>query len=180
MFVVAVVAVAVAAVAGGRSPAQLGGFFAKGKGSDYFGLVQNPQVREELKLTDAQVEKLPAAAWKALGEVLDAKQLKRLREIYLQQRGNSAFLEADVKKELKITEAQVKQIQAALDKQAADQKAMFESGGFDFEKLQEIQKTTTAAVQGVLNAEQKTAWTKMIGEPFQLKGFGKGKKGGGD
>jgi hypothetical protein len=54
--------------------------------------------------------------------------------------------------------------------------AMFDAKEFDLDKMQETQKTATEAVQGVLTQDQKTAWTKMIGEPFQLKGgFGKGK-----
>jgi Spy/CpxP family protein refolding chaperone len=167
-----------AAVAVGMASGQPpGGGFGKGKGgNDYFGLVNNGQIRAELKLTDDQLAKLPAAAVKALSEILDASQLKRLRQIYLQQKGNSVFLEKDVKTALKITDDQAKKIQAALDTQAKEQAAMFESGGFDPERMQEIQKTATASVQGVLSESQKTAWTKMIGEPFQLKGgFGKKK-----
>ena len=45
----------------------------------------------------------PGAALKALGEVLDAGQLKRLKQISLQQKGSGVYLEADVKKDLKIT-----------------------------------------------------------------------------
>src|SRR5437870_414506 len=54
----------------------------KGKGgqdSDHMALFQNPQVRAELKVTDDQLAKLPAASVKALADVLDAKQLQRLR-----------------------------------------------------------------------------------------------------
>jgi len=170
------VAVAGATLAGGQQPFQPG--FGKGKGGDYFTLLQNAQIKGELKVTDQQTEKLPAAALKALAEVLDAKQLKRLREIYLQTRGNSVYLEADVKKELKVTDDQAKKIQAALDHQLKEQQAMFESGNFDFEKMQELQKAAAETVQGTLTQEQKTAWTKMIGEPFQMKGGFKGKKGG--
>src|SRR5207253_4024652 len=113
--------------------------FGKGKGgTDYFGLVNNGQVRAELKLTDEQKAKLPAAALKALGEILDAGQLKRLRQVYLQQKGNSAYLEKDVKNELNITDDQAKKIQAALETQLKEQAAMFDAG-FDPEKMQEIQ-----------------------------------------
>jgi len=155
--------------------AQFGGFGGFGKGGakgDYFNLVNNGQVRAEIKLTEEQVAKLPAAALKALGEVLDAGQLKRLKQISLQQKGSGVYLEADVKKELKISNEQVKKIQTALDKQAEEMK----EAGFDFERIQEIQKSTTDSVQGVLTADQKTTWTKMIGEPFEMKGFGGFKK----
>jgi Spy/CpxP family protein refolding chaperone len=175
LFVIAVAALVAAGMAGSQPPFG-GGFGKANKGGDYFNLLQNGQIKEELKVTDQQAEKLPAAALKALAEVLDDKQVKRLRQIYLQQRGNFVYLEADVKKELKITDAQGTKIKAALDHQAKEVQAMFDAKELDFDKMQELQKTATETVQNVLTADQKTAWTKMIGEPFQMK-FGKGKKG---
>jgi hypothetical protein len=177
LFVLASLLLAAASMAVGQAPApQPGGFFGKGKGQNYFSLLDNPQIKDELKVTKEQADKLPPAALKVLAEVLNPQQVKRLREIYLQQRGNTAFLEPDIKKDLKITEEQSKKIQAALDTQAKEQQAMFEGGNFDFERMQELQKTATDTVQGTLTAEQKTAWAKMVGEPFQFKGFGFGKK----
>jgi hypothetical protein len=172
MIVFAAVAAVAVGIAGGQPP--FGGF--KGKGTDYFGLVNNGQVRAELKLTDEQTAKLPVAALKALGEVLDAGQLKRLREIYLRQKGNSVYLEKDIRTALKITDEQAAKIKAALDTQAKEQAEMFQSGGFDFERMQELQKTATDTVQGTLTQAQKTAFEKMLGEPFEFKGFGFGKK----
>src|SRR5437016_11083932 len=115
MFVLASLAFAAATVAGGQPPGfQPGIFGGKGK-ADYFSLIQNPQVKEALKVTDQQSDKLPAAALKALAEVLDGKQIARLKEIYLQQRGDAAYLEAEAKTQLKITDAQAAKIKAALD-----------------------------------------------------------------
>jgi hypothetical protein len=155
-------------------PGGFGGRGRGGQGNDYFSLVNNAQVKGELKITQEQSAKIPAAGRKALEEILSEKQLKRLHEIYLRQKGNAAFLEADVKKELKITPEQVKRIQAALDAQAKEQAALFKGGSFpDFDKLREIQKAATDKVQATLTAAQKAAWTKMLGEPFELRrGFG--------
>ncbi len=178
MFVVmALTAAAFAAsMVEGQPPFQPGAGFGK-KGNDYFSLIQNGQVKGELKITDEQLAKLPAAALKALAEVLDAKQLKRLKEMYLQTRGNPVYLEPDVKKDLKITDDQAKKIKDAIDTQTKELNELLQGGGFDFEKMQELQKTATDTVMGVLTADQKSAWSKMIGEPFELKGgFGK-KKG---
>jgi Spy/CpxP family protein refolding chaperone len=170
----ATVSLIVVNMAGGQPPP--GGGFGKGKGgNDYFSLANNGRIRAELKLTNEQAAKLPAAALKALSEVLDAGQFKRLHQIYLQQKGNSVFLDKEVKAELKITDEQAQKIKAALETQVKEQAEMFEAGGFNPEKMQEIQKTAAAAVQSVLTEPQKSAWTKMIGEPFQMKGgFGKG------
>src|ERR1700733_15196335 len=139
---------------------QPGGGFGQKKGQDPFTLVQNPQVKGELKLTEQQADKLPAAAMKALAEVLDANQLTRLKQIYLQTRGNAVYLEPDVKKELKITDDQTKKIQAAIEKQTKDQADLMQ-GGFDqdtFAKIQELQTATNDTVLGTLTADQKTAW----------------------
>jgi hypothetical protein len=159
---------------------QPGGFGGKGKGggaNDYFSLVNNPQVKGELKITDEQAAKVPAAGLKVLKEILDEKQFARLQQIYLRQKGNAAYLETEVKKELKITDAQARDIQAALDEQAKAQAAI---DGFDFAKMQELDKAATAKIQNVLNDSQKSAWTKMIGEPFEQKGGFGGKGNFGD
>jgi putative heme-binding domain-containing protein len=156
-------------------------FGGKGKGGppvDQMTLFQDPQVRAELKLTDQQLAELSPASLKALAEILDAGQIQRLRGIYLQQKGNSAFLEKDVAGELKLTQEQSSKIKKALDDQAKKQAEMFESGGFDPAKTQELERAATATIQGALTAEQNAAWAKLIGQPFQMaKGFGgKGKK----
>src|SRR4051794_26088041 len=93
---------AVVATAVGIASAQFGGGFGGfgGAKGDYFTLVNNKGVRNEIKLTDAQIAKLPAAALKALSEVLDEGQVKRLKQISWQQKDYNAFVEADVKKEL--------------------------------------------------------------------------------
>jgi hypothetical protein len=79
-------AMAAVTVAVGQPPP---GQFGKGKGGqdiNYVTLLQNPQVRAALNVTDEQFAKLPAASLKALAEVLTDKQLQRLREIYVQQK----------------------------------------------------------------------------------------------
>jgi putative heme-binding domain-containing protein len=174
------VLLAVTAAAGlalnGLGLSQGPGPFGKGKGGqggDPINLIQNPQVREELKLTPEQLAKLPAASLKALAEVMDAKQLLRLRGIYLQQKGDAGILEEDVKAELKLSAEQSKAIKDALDEQTKKQTEMFEEGGFDPEKMQELQKAARAKIAGALTKDQKAAYDKLLGEPFQMaKGFG--------
>jgi hypothetical protein len=169
-------------MAGGQQFGGKGGFGkgGGGKANDYFSLANNAQVKTELKISDDQAAKLPDAAKKALAEILDAGQMKRLQQIFLQQKGNSAYLETEVKKQLKITDEQAGKIKGAIDNLAKEQQEMFQSGGFDPERMQELQKNATATIQGALTAAQKDAWQKMVGEPFELKGGfgGMGGKGG--
>ena len=54
-------------------------------------LLNNPSVKKELELTDEQSQALPEAVMKALGGVLSDKQMKRFKQIELQQRGAAAF-----------------------------------------------------------------------------------------
>src|SRR6266487_1661330 len=90
---------------GGQQPGG-GRFQVPGFGNDPLSLLQNESVKKELHLTDDQSAKLPDAVLKALVNVLDAKQLKRLKEIELQQRGSAALADAGVQKDLKLSESQ--------------------------------------------------------------------------
>src|SRR5437762_12802682 len=102
MLTLCVTAVTVGAALGQGFPFGGGG----GGGNDPIALLRIAAVRKELKLTDEQFKKVPDAVWKALGDVLDADQQKRLRQIFLQQRGPNAFMDAKVQKELKLTDQQ--------------------------------------------------------------------------
>src|SRR5438093_822477 len=131
MFVIAAFAMAAAGVVLSQPPGQPKGGFGKGKGGqpiDEMTLFQNPQVRAELKVSDQQLANLPAASHKALAEVLTAGQLQRLRGIYLQAKGNAAFLDTAVVKELQTTPDQTKAIKTALDAQMKQQNDMAQAG----------------------------------------------------
>jgi hypothetical protein len=174
---------------GGRG----GGFFGGGKGgNDPVALLRNDSVKKELKLTDEQLAKVPEAVWKALGEVLDAGQQKRLKQIVLQLQGINAFADSKIQSALKMNDDQKDGIKTALENQAKETKELFadlKGGGADFneirEKMAAIRKGTTEKIQGLLTAAQKRQWTEMIGEEFKMefggfgKGFGKGKGKGG-
>src|SRR5262245_27735891 len=84
---------------GGQQPGgggKFGGGFGGGGGgnTDPLALLRNDSVKKELGLTEDQTAKLPDAVRKALADVLDAKQQKRLREIELQQKGTNALADA--------------------------------------------------------------------------------------
>src|SRR5205085_3611903 len=100
---------------GGKGKGGFGGFGAKGGNQDAYTLLRNEQVKKELGVTEEQVEKIPAAVLKALSGVLDEKQMTRLRQIELQQRGTQAFLDASVQKDLHITPEQTANIKTILD-----------------------------------------------------------------
>jgi len=163
-----------------------------GGGNDPAALLRMEAIRKELKVTDEQMKKLPEAVWKALGDVLDADQQKRLRQITLQLRGTEAFRDPKIQTALKLTGDQKEGIQTALDEQKKEIEdlgpAGFGGGKFDFkgfqerqEKMQAIRKGTMEKITGLLTSAQKTQWNEMVGEEFKMPafGFGKGFKGKG-
>lgn len=170
-------------LAGGQQPIPFGGGFGGkggGGGADPLALLRNDSVKKELNLTDEQTTKIPEAVQKALAEVLDAKQLKRLREIELQQRGPAALGDARVQKDLKVSEEQAASIKTIFEdskKQQAELAKEFGKGGGGKggggfkgmgEKFQTLQKETNDKVQEVLTAEQRRAWKQMQGDEFKI------------
>src|SRR4051812_1582117 len=91
-----------------------GGFQFGGQRQDPVSLLRNASVKKELDLSDEQLEKLPAEVLSAIAKVLNDKQMKRFREIELQQRGNTAFKDEAIQKKLKVTDEQKKSINTIL------------------------------------------------------------------
>jgi hypothetical protein len=167
-----------------------GGFGAFGGGGNTnpATLLIRPDVQKELNVTDEQLKKVPDAVLKGLAEVLNADQAKRLKQIYLQQRGAQALTDASVQSALKMTDDQkdnVKTIVADSEKEIREVLKELQGGGGNFqgigEKLTTLRKEAQDKTMGVLNADQKAAWKEMLGEEFKMQqGFGgggfKGKK----
>jgi hypothetical protein len=160
------------------------GFGFGGGGDNPVALLQRADVKKELEVTDDQMEKLPTALMKAVGEVLNDKQMKRFRQLDLQKKSTAAFKDEKFRKELNVTESQHKNIDEILADSAKEMKELFaEAKGGNFKGMQEkfagLQKETKEKVFAVLTADQKKTYKQMIGEEFkfeQPKGLGGGKK----
>ncbi|MBI3411829.1 MAG: hypothetical protein HY040_26150 [Planctomycetes bacterium] len=166
---------------GGQQPGGGGRFQIPGFGNDPLSLLQNDSVKKELNMTDEQSAKLPDAVLKAVANVLDGKQLKRLKEIELQQRGSAALADAGVQKDLKLSEGQSKSIKTILEDSGKQRQELFNEakgggGGFQGmrEKFQALQKETNEKIQEVLSTEQRRAWKELLGDEFKIErpGFG--------
>src|SRR5438105_4510572 len=130
----------VVGLVGGQQPGGKGkGGFGKGGGGalDAASLVKLDQVKKELNITDEQVQQIPAAILKGLSGVLDEKQMTRLRQIELQQRGTQAFLDATVQKDLNITPEQTANIKTILDDFRKEQAEAVKEAQGDFQGMQE-------------------------------------------
>lgn len=114
---------------------------------------------------------------------LTADQSKRLKQIGLQAQGAEAYSDPEVQKALKLTDKQKEEIKTIQKDAQKDMEDMFRDlqGGDRQEiakKMQEHQKATNQKVVAVLSEDQKKAWKKLVGAPFELKmqGFGGGRQ----
>jgi hypothetical protein len=173
-----------------QQPAGKGGFgfgFGGVANVDPIQLLRRADVKKELDLSEQQLDKLPGAVMKAIAEVLNDKQMKRFRQLELQKKDTAAFREAAIRKELKITESQAKDIDLVMEdtrKETADIFADVKaSGNFKglFEKVKGIQKETKEKLIRILTSDQKQTWKAMLGEEFtyeqpKVGGFGNKEK----
>lgn len=173
---------------GGKKTGGGGGFGGfGGGGNNPINLFNNADVKKELDITDAQVDKLQVEVMVAIGKTLDEKQFKRFKQIDLQKKGNNAFKDKTVQKQLKMSDEQTKNIESLLDDSNKEIGELFK-GGFakgagkgNAEKMENIRKEAKEKIMTVLSKEQRATWRDMIGEEFKFTtpafgGFGGGKK----
>ena len=182
-----------------------------GGGGSLFLLTQK-SVQDELKLSEEQVKKVTALeekqregfkgfkdlskedrktkmeerakeTKKSVDEILKPEQVKRLKQISLQQSGSRAFSEPEVAEALKLSDEQKEKIKTIQEDAAKEMRGLFTPDGDRAEarkKMEAARKATDEKVQGVLSAEQKSKFKDLAGEPFkgEIKRpeFGKKKK----
>jgi hypothetical protein len=178
------------------------GGFAGGFGGGTLFLLNQKSVQDELKLSEEQVKKAKElsdkqreafgglrdlsqeerrtkiqeqakATDKAVAEVLKPEQMKRVKQISLQQQGARALSNPEVATALKLTDEQkdkVKSIQEEA-RTALGQRGQRGQRGRpseeELKKLQEARKATNEKLMNVLTDEQKTKWKELSGEPFK-------------
>jgi hypothetical protein len=121
-------------------------------------------------------QKLQAEQQKTIDGILNPDQRKRLHEILLQQQGGMALANPEVASELKLTDDQKTKLGATLQQQSQAMRDLFQSagnagggpGGFGAirEKMQALQKDTSAKITALLTDEQQKQWKEMQGAPF--------------
>lgn len=164
-----VASLTIAGIASGQFP---GGFQGGGGGMDALTLLRNPSVKKELEITEDQTKAIPGAIDKAIAGVLSDKQMSRLRQIELQQKGTGAYLDATIQEKLKMTDTQKDSIKTIVDDSRKELRELgFGKGGR--EKIDTIRKAAQEKIDEVLSLDQKAAWKKMVGETFKIE-FGGG------
>jgi len=113
-------------------------------------------------------KKMSDATNKALAGILKPEQLKRLRQIELQQSGPT---DADCQKELGLSDEQKTKIKEIGDKFRSDMRDLVTGGNFQDarEKITKLRKESLDKEVAVLTDTQKKKWKEMTGEPFEVK-----------
>src|SRR5437773_1539463 len=108
------VAVLLASLTVGQEPRRPGGPGGPGSG-DPGSILKNENVQKELKITEEQLKKYEELQKKALADSLTPEQLKRLKQIQLQQRAAQAFPAPEVQTALNMTADQKAKIQTSTE-----------------------------------------------------------------
>lgn len=117
---------------------------------------------------------------KALEEALQPEQVKRLKQISLQQQGLFAVERPEVAETLQLTSEQKDKIRE-ISKETRDKIRESTGGGNREEAMakgRELRKANQEKLQALLTDEQKTKWKELTGEPFtgELDLFGGGRR----
>jgi hypothetical protein len=175
------------ALLAGPAAAQRGGRGGRGPGGPGGGpygilfLLQNKDIQKELDLSEEDAAKIPDAVMEALAKSLKPEQLKRLKQINLQVRGNAAFGDAKIQKQLSFTDEQKEKVTEILKEADAARRELFQSlrQGGDFQemrkKMTEMNEEVTKKIQDVLTDDQKDKWKDMVGKPFKFEFGGRGR-----
>jgi Spy/CpxP family protein refolding chaperone len=135
------------------------------KHRDDFAKLREMSREDRQKLTRTVSEEMH----KAVGAILDAKQMKRWKQIQWQVTGPRALNEQEVQKELKLSDEQKKKLATIFEDSDKKLQEAFQGGAGAREKFQEIRKETQEKSDSVLTDEQKKTWKEMKGEPFEFQ-----------
>jgi hypothetical protein len=109
---------------------------------------------------------------KSLKDVFTADQLKRLKQLDVQWRGVSAFMDPEIQKSLKLSEQQTAKLKAINNDVGAEMTKARKDGKAPpkeaMTKMEELRRDGVKKATATLNAEQLKAWKELTGEPFEF------------
>ncbi len=114
--------------------------------------------------------KISEETYKAMGDLLKADQVKRLKQIELQQRG---LADPGTQKALKLSDEQKEKIKKIGEDTREKAREVFKDAQGDFkaaaEKMATLTKEAREKQANLLTDDQKKQWKEMTGEPFEVK-----------
>jgi hypothetical protein len=165
-------------------------------GMEPFQLIRQRSVREELKLTEDQVQKIQAVLDKqsfrgpprgeqstapapraarmgrkhqedVLKGLLRPEQIVRLRQIILQRQGGLALNNAETAEQLGLTESQRQQADTILDRLTQQLAELRQARNREGpKKVEEARKAAGDEMLALLTSDQQDRWKELTGEPF--------------
>ncbi|MBI1900185.1 MAG: hypothetical protein HYS13_03585 [Planctomycetia bacterium] len=141
---------------------------------DHFQKIEGLKPQEREKEHQAYRQKAQEKLAAFLKETLKEDQLKRLRQVELQQEGAFALGRPDIGKELKITDEQRKQFMAVVEEMQKKIEPLIkeaQSGGNPQEimpKVMKIRKEHEGKIEALLTDAQKKQWQEMLGKRLDL------------
>jgi len=129
----------------------------------------DPQAKTKELMKAASDETL-----KGLVEILKAEQLKRLKQIRLQQEGLNALFDPDVMKALALTDDQKGKLQGIQEDLKKESSALFKAGPqsnfqASLKKVTTLRREALDKGLTLLTADQMKTWIDLAGDPFEMK-----------
>jgi hypothetical protein len=147
------------------------------KHADDFAKLRDGPQEERRQKTQELNKTVSEETLKSVSGILSADQLKRLKQIELQQAGVQAFTRPDVQKALTLTDEQKDAIKTIDEEAAKKRQELFQQGGGRRQggggqgqsQMATLRKETMERVQKLLTADQKKAWKDLTGDPFEIQ-----------
>ncbi len=141
---------------------------------------EGPDARDKMMALNQTIS---TETMKELDTILKPDQIKRLKQLQLQQRGVQAFADPEVEKALKLTNEQKEKVKTIASDSQTQMRELFQpGGGADFQEMAKkraaLQKESMDRIASVLTAEQKQTWKDLVGQPFEFQ-FQQGRRRGG-
>jgi RNA polymerase sigma factor (sigma-70 family) len=114
-------------------------------------------------------KKLHEAYLKVVTDVLDADQMKRLRQIARNVQGIEAFQLAEVQAALKLTKEQKSKLKAIKDKAEKEIHDLCVADEQDNSKFAAVVQAAMTATMRTLTEDQRKVFQDLIGKPFRFK-----------
>jgi hypothetical protein len=140
---------------------------------EFDGLLKQKQSSEERRSRVLEIMKqVSREVTEKVRPVLKPEQLRRLRQIELQEMGLRAFDDPEVVRTLQLTEAQKQRLHNAAEEAAEQMRKLFKEGplGNYVEGLKAMRARRQQGVEhvlAVLTPEQRSAWKQLVGEPYE-------------
>jgi hypothetical protein len=120
----------------------------------------------------AVMKKVNEGGQKIAADVLKPEQLKRFKQIQLQQEGPAAFANADTQKALNLMDKQKEELKTIAEDYTKQARELRPTGG-NFQEVAEkrmaLRKDKLDAALKVLTDDQKKTYKELTGAPFEIK-----------